>query len=315
MIAMNNDTFDVPVLLIGFNRASSFRRVLDAIRCIKPSQLYVAIDGPRSSVKSDYDEVSEVKKIIEKIDWECDLHKLYRNHNVGCGRGPAEAITWAFESCNELIILEDDCVPTKSFFIFCEEMLLRYKDDTRVWLVSGDNYCCIDDFFQDKDYLFSHYAHTHGWATWKRCWSQFDMRMSDFDEFLKIGGAYNVLKYKEAAKVFNRKYSLIYNNIENEIKHSWDSQWGYTRLKNNGLGIVPKRHLVQNIGVFGTHFNGNTAVTEQESDELSWPLKHPTFIIAEEQYEKKYYKKYLRDLYPPLWYRVMRRIKILIGLA
>ena len=117
-----------PVLLIAFNRPEMTQKTFDAIRVAKPSELFIAVDGPRANHPSDVEQSKKVQEITKQVDWPCNLHTLFREKNVGCGYGPSGAISWAFESCDRLIILEDDCVASPSFFQFCTEMLERYYD-------------------------------------------------------------------------------------------------------------------------------------------------------------------------------------------
>lgn len=108
-----------PVLLIGFNRADTMQLVFDAVRIAKPEKLYYAVDGARPG-KNEEDKVQQVRDIVKQVDWPREVHTLSRDQNVGCGRGPAEAINWAFVNEDRLIVLEDECVPDPSFFPFLQ---------------------------------------------------------------------------------------------------------------------------------------------------------------------------------------------------
>lgn len=307
---MNEMNYTVPILIIGFNRLDTFQKVFDQVKKVKPLKLYLAVDGPRAGNAEDIQKCASVCEISRQVDWECDLHTLFRKENVGCGRGPSEAISWAFETCGDrLIILEDDCVPVDSFFPFCDELLERYKEDERVWLISANCYYKVENGFKDSDYVFSNFAHTHGWATWKRCWEQFDIEMSDFPEFIAKGGAYNVMPFPEAAELWNKKYQKVYDNIEFEKTHSWDSQWGYARLKNRGLGICPSKHLIKYVGEYGTHFHGNEKLGKVGSGEMPAEIRHPQFILPSIDYEREYFYHYIRKRYPTRWMKLLKTIK------
>lgn len=124
------------VLLITFNRSDNTREVFRQIKQAKIKKLYVANDGPREGNENDVIEREKIKLLLQEIDWDCELHTLFQEKNLGCGWGPATAITWAFENEDRLVVLEDDCVPALAFFPFCNEMLERYKDDNRIWRIS-----------------------------------------------------------------------------------------------------------------------------------------------------------------------------------
>ena len=131
--------FETPILLLLFNRPQTAQKVFDEIKKIKPKYLYIAADGPRKDKPEDYSKCAETRQIIHQIDWECEVKTLFRDKNRGCGLGPAEAITWFFEHVEQGIILEDDCLASNSFFSFCEETLELYKNDARIFVISGYN--------------------------------------------------------------------------------------------------------------------------------------------------------------------------------
>ena len=80
---------------------------------------------------------NHTRKIIEAIDWDCELNKLYRDENLGSGIGIIEAINWFFEHEVYGNILEDDCLPKQSFFPFIKVMLEKYQHNERIMLVSS----------------------------------------------------------------------------------------------------------------------------------------------------------------------------------
>lgn len=302
-----------PVLLIGFNRPDTLTEVFNRVKCAKPVKLYIAIDGSRPQKgEKENTLVMQCRNIANQVNWPCEVHTCFRTKNLGCGYGPAEAITWAFENEDRLIVLEDDCVPSQSFFRFCDELLERYKDDERVEIIAGRSHHSGTKFFENQDYIFTHYAHTWGWATWKRCWEHFDIKMTDFPEFKKVGGANNVLFSKDEAAHFNKWFESIYNNIEQECTHSWDAQWVYARLKSGALGIVPAKNLIQNIGNFGTHSSGHQATFDLQAEELPDELRHPLYVLPNKEYENMHFHNHIHvvtPLYKRIYHRIQRWIK------
>lgn len=131
--------FETPVLLIIFNRPDATRQTLDAIRRVRPRQLFVAADGPRPDKPTDPERCQAARAVIHEVDWPCAVQTLFRAENRGCGHGPAEAITWFFGQVEAGIILEDDCVPEESFFPYCQSLLEHYQHDDKVYMISGTN--------------------------------------------------------------------------------------------------------------------------------------------------------------------------------
>ena len=282
-----------PVLLIGFNRPDNMIKVFNQIRKAKPNVLYVAVDGPRESKENENEKCAECRSLANKVDWPCEVHTLFRNKNVGCALGVSEAISWAFENEDRLIILEDDCVPVLSFFSFCDEMLEKYYDDTRIWQVCGRSYHANSKFFKDSDYIFSRYAHIWGWATWKRCWSHYDLKMSDFNDFMETGGALNIFQTTKMGKRTNKAYKAIYKDIDFISSHTWDYQWSYTKLKNGALGIVPCKNLIENIGSASGAHSAGPYIQDIPTEEMPLVIRHPHFVFANKDHDIYHYHNHI----------------------
>lgn len=121
--------YNIPILFILFNRKDVALRGFKPIMKIKPSKLYIAGDGAREYVKDETIHVSETRNaILSCIDWECEVHTLFQENNLGCCNGVYSAINWLFDNENQGIIIEDDCVMRDSFF----PLLRKCSSDIKV---------------------------------------------------------------------------------------------------------------------------------------------------------------------------------------
>lgn len=300
--------FTTPVLLIAFNRPDCLREVLDVISVLQPRSLYLALDGPRQGHPEDVEAQNVIKEMAGCVDWPCDFHTLYREQNLGCGYGPAGAISWVLEHEDRVIVLEDDCVPNLSFFAFCEEMLERYKDDERVGLISGRSHHSNTSFFSHQDYLFTYYPHTWGWATWKRFWADFDMKMKDYPRFAQQGGTASYISIPVLSQLMDRQFKRVYSCIEQEVTHSWDTQALFLLTRKHQLGIVPSKNLIENIGIYGSHsFGYNNRVLPRE--DLPDVIRHPRTVSVDESYEKYHYDKHLKQIHPSFLRRLIQYLR------
>ena len=69
--------FDTPILLIAFSRADTAVAVINSVRQVKPSNLYLACDGPRNQVVGEEELCRLTRDAIEAaIDWPCKVHRL-----------------------------------------------------------------------------------------------------------------------------------------------------------------------------------------------------------------------------------------------
>lgn len=278
---------NTPVLLIAFSRPDTAQQVFNAIRKARPGKFYFSVDGPRPGREEDVQNCQATRDIIKQVDWDCQVFTNFPEKNLGCAVGVSSAITWAFTNEDRLIILEDDTVPALSFFPFCEELLEKYLHDTRICMISGNNYTPEANGTEDS-YFFSYYGHIWGWATWKRAWDKFDLKMSDWRIFRDTNQIQNVFPGKKEQKYFTRFYDVF---LINKYKGTWDYQWFYCRLKELGLSIIPKNNLVSNIGVQGTHTNSKSQVHFFPADEDFILKKEPAFLLRNVNYDLHHFKK------------------------
>jgi len=274
-----NDTRNMPILFLIFNRPSTTAQIFSAIAKAKPRNLFIAADGPRPDRDGEVKKCRETRDIIKRIDWECDVKTLFRDENLGCKVAVSSAITWFFEHVEAGIILEDDCLPADSFFFFCAELLERYATDRRVMMISGDNF---QDGIQrgDASYYFSRIPHIWGWATWRRAWQLYDVKMSSFPEFLAEG---SIKRISNNVDVQNFRLSSFIATYEGRID-TWDYQWVYAIFSCGGLSICPQVNMVTNIG-FGED-STNTAnaahrCASMTRYDIGKALIHPSFPAGE----------------------------------
>lgn len=126
------------ILFTIFNRPNTTALVFEKIRKAQPQKLYIAADGPRT--KQEKELCNKTREIIKRIDWDCSVKKLFLEDNQGCRKGMIKVITCFFENESEGIILEDDCLPSDSFFSFCSTLLEKYMDDDRIGHITGSNF-------------------------------------------------------------------------------------------------------------------------------------------------------------------------------
>jgi GR25 family glycosyltransferase involved in LPS biosynthesis len=110
--------------------------------------------------------VNQVRNITNLINWNCNLKTKYSDINLGCKLSVSSAINWFFENEEMGIILEDDCLPSLNFFHFCDSLLLKFKDDSNIFAITGCNFQQIKE--NKNSYFFTNYTHIWGWATWRR---------------------------------------------------------------------------------------------------------------------------------------------------
>lgn len=271
MITYNKHT---PILFTIFNRPDTTLLVFKQIRKAQPKKLYIAADGARTEKEAEL--CNETRKIVDLIDWDCSVEKLFQKDNLGCRKGMIKAITWFFDNEPEGIILEDDCLPSNSFFGFCSTLLEKYRDDERIGLIMGSNFQ-KGKVRGDGSYYFSSLTNVWGWAGWRRVWK-------DYDPDMKTLPLFQELEYMDNAPSYKPFKSIWASNLKDNYTDSngWDYQYMYYNMINSRLSIIPNKNLISNIGCDNnaSHFTQNHPFTNIESGELG-KIIHPTFVLSD----------------------------------
>lgn len=236
------------VLFIVFNRLDTTQKAFEQIRIAKPPRLYVASDGARENKDGEKEIVDEIRNwLLTNIDWDCEVKTRFLEKNSGgCRNGMSGAINWFFEQEPDGIILEDDCVASQSFFTFCEELLDRYKDDKRVWHISGNDFINLE---KEESYYFAKIQFCWGWATWADRWKYYDVNLNKYNK--------KHLKHFSKSKSVQSYWDNILKAMQKKEIDSWAYQWTLMIVSHKGYCINPYKNLVSNIGYSGIHFDSN----------------------------------------------------------
>lgn len=300
---------DVAVLCIFFARPEQFKKSFESVRKARPKILLLWQDGPRPGREDDIENIKKCREIAENIDWECEIHKNYHEKNMGCDPSTHLSHKWAFSIVDKCIILEDDIVPSQSFFIFCKELLDKYENDTRIDRICGQTlYGGIPD--KRFSYFFSRSGSSWGWATWKRVADKWESNY----EFLNDPYFLDLAKKRFNHKRFNVSLKIAKKRSEEKIPY-WEHIVGFNTTLNSGLVIYPIVNMIENVGTSenATHAPNNILELPKEiqkmfltrAEEIDFPLKHPPYII--EDYH--YFENIMSHIQPNIFKKFSRKIE------
>lgn len=266
-----------PILFIAYNRPETTRLVFSRIAEAKPKKIFISLDGPKLNDSQDRNNCLAVREIVNNITWPCDVQKRFLSENLGCKAAVSSAIDWFFKQNEQGIIIEDDVLPDPAFFQFCGELLDYYKNDLRVMQISGYKSPMIQASTEDS-FFFSRFGSIWGWATWRRAWSHYDVRLQSWPEVFRRKIHHSFCDSDAEIKWQENIYEKVFNGRID----TWDYQWRYAVMMNSGLSIVPNVNLVTNIG-----FAQNATHTRNVADPrarsvcgvLNFPLKYPRHVI------------------------------------
>ena len=295
-----------PVVLIIFNRPDTTERVFAEIAKAKPSILLVVADGPRADRSDDVEKCAKTRAVVDRVDWDCKLYTNYSSVNLGSRNRVSSGLDWVFEQVEEAIILEDDCLPHPTFFRFCQELLERFRENDRIFMVSGRN--GLGEWKSSKYSYFFSAGGTWGWATWRRAWQHFDVDLklwSDEQAQKKMKAFFK--GDAVAIKVIRKGCERVFSGKVD----TWDYQWSFIRAVNHGMSVNPSVNLIANIG-FGedaTHTKTyDTRFADVKVGAIEFPLKHNNNISL----DLRYYRKIKMPSREKLQLRLKRYLKKLL---
>ena len=252
---------DEAVLLIAFNRPDHLTVLIDRLREVQPTRVYLAVDGARPSRAGEAELVGACKALAGAIDWPCEINTLFREKNLGCGLGVSTAISWFFEHEERGIILEDDIIPDPTFFPFCSELLDRYQDDTRVFAISGCNFVPPEGLSSTGSYRFAQVPHIWGWATWRRSWDEYQLDIAGWRQRLPIHKLWARSGKRLSATVF---WTGTFELLARKQVDTWDGQLVLASMAANQWTATSNVNLVENLG-----FGADATHTVDEVDTLT----------------------------------------------
>lgn len=305
----HSDHIDIAVLFLIFKRIDSTIKSFEAIKKVKPKRLYIGADGPRNNRPDEKERVNRVRKyVLNHIDWDCEVRTLFNKENQGSKVAVSSAIEWFFKNEEMGIIIEDDIVPSASFFKYCQELLKKYKDDRTIGLIAGYG-THSNEINIAESYAAIKYPLTWGWASWRRVWDSYDIAMGLWDTKDKK----RIIRSISSRKRTRGYWYQAFERTHAGLIDAWDYQLCLQFFKDDLKCIVPSKNLVSNIG-FGedaTHTTDpNDSRREMINEELDFPLVHPTDLTKYSKIIERYYDKH--DFSAPSFYeKITGKLQVL----
>ena len=289
-------SIDVSVLLIFYNRPGCFSKVFEQVKIARPSKLFLYQDGAREGNEKDAIGVRKCRDIALDIDWECEVYTLFQEKNYGCDPSEYLAQKWAFDHVDKCIVLEDDDVPSQSFFPFCKELLDRYENDSRINMICGMNN--LEKWDTPYSYLFTETGSIWGWATWKRVIDQWEPHYDILDDDFNLHKLSVDLEQKNL--MTKGRINTWRTNQASGVEH-YETINGLNQYVNHSLNIVPANNMIINIGNTpegSTHSaadlsllpRGLRRIYTMNTYEIEFPLGHPKYIINDVEYQNALFR-------------------------
>lgn len=277
-----------------FKRVDATVRVLEAVLRSSPEKIYLIGDGPR-----DADEALQVAACREAVDAVLDgftgeVVRNYSETNRGVYENIAGGARWVFGQEERALFLEDDTVPDPSFLGYCDELLERYEDDPRIFMVYGTNYREALPALDGSDYVFTQHMLPCGWASW----SDKFLRLYDGELEHYTPDGFEALRPRYRSRRLHaydrgRVASEYENKLAGGRYNSWDYQLAFSIRHHDVLAIAPARNQITNIGADGDATHGGSSLDDTmtrrfcgvPTQSLPSPLRHPSEVKVDRRFE------------------------------
>jgi len=237
-----------PIVIFTYRRIPI--KLIESLRCNKISKysiLYIFSDGYKN--ETDKEDVLKVRKFIKNVDGFKETNVVERKRNYGLSSNIINGVITIIRKFGKIIVLEDDLVVSEDFLEYMNEALSFYKNDKKVWSISGYSppLKCLKSY--NKDVFLAPRVNSWGWATWKDRWENVDWDIKDWNNFKKS---------KDCIRRFNLGGNDLYKMLELQMLgkiDSWAIRWCYNQYKYGAYTLYPKYSKVKNIGFdsLGTH--------------------------------------------------------------
>lgn len=234
----------VATLLFTYNRSYHTEQVITALKqnTVLPQKLFVFQDGLRQG--QDGCEWKKVNDLIQNINW-CEREIIVSEYNKGLAASITSGINYVFKEYDAVIVLEDDCVAAANYINFMQQCLEKYKDNRKVYSVSGYSWPFTLKKTQYDVYGLGRIS-SWGWGTWKDRWNTFE---KDYELIRRMKQEKNASK--NLAMWGGDLEDMLVGNVRGNID-SWAVFWALNVISREGICINPYKSLIKNIGTDGT---------------------------------------------------------------
>jgi len=286
---MNNNISLAPLILMVYKRVQHTKQVLKALSenyLAKESILFVFCDAPKD--ESEISAVNGVRQIV--IDYKKQncfkgFEYKFQQTNKGLANSIIESVNQIINQYGSVIVLEDDLVTSKDFLNFMNDSLDFYKNNKRVWSISGYSFNMNELNSYSHDVFSTYRGCSWGWATWNDRWNLVDWHVKDYKSF-------------QVNPILRHAFSVSGNDmpgmLDSQMKgfiNSWAIRWCYQQNKLKMITIYPKFSKVRNIGLdgSGTHSSSTNKFDVQLRDEIPIFLEN---VIPDIKILKEFRSKY-----------------------
>jgi hypothetical protein len=159
--------------------------------------------------------------------------------NLGCAVSMITSLNAVFQLEDEVIILEDDCIPSPDFFPFMENSMKEMKENQLIAMGCGAQFAPPE--ITGDQWILSRYPLNWGWGITRSQWAVLSSELltdRKLEEDKAIGISLEEMMYWNAG---SRRALAGYTDV-------WDILVVREMIRHNLFSILPSQNLVRNVG-------------------------------------------------------------------
>ena len=272
---------NTPLVFFVMRRPQATKKVIKILERFKFKKIYVVCDGWRN--EEEKHNVLIVRKIIENSFKNQKVEKIFYKKNIGLRYIAPNAFKKIFKKEKKIIVIEDDTLPDPTFFNFADQLLIKYKNNKKISMISGVNFNSkITENLRD-DYFYSKYSFLWGWATWRDRWKIYDNKLKKWNQYKKSERFKKEFPNIGEYRFWKKELNYLKKNLD---KGAWDFPLSFANYYYKRYSIVPKKNLVKNIGVNDDPTGINPKKTSDlKKFSISINLNHPKKLERNLKYD------------------------------
>jgi hypothetical protein len=277
------------VLIVAYRRHKNLAALLSI--CIEQGSpaIYVNLDGPATSIE--IVETNQCRKVLLdfKRRYPTRIRERVWEQNLGAAHSVLAAVTWAFETEDFLIVLEDDCLPSKNFFKFIDQGKQFFVENRKCLFICGTQFAPTD--VTHSKWALSSYPLIWGWATSKEKWKTLLDLLVQYEHSLRFSGEGSLSEKSFWHSGAKRSYQGFVD--------AWDLPLVHAMRKVGARALLPGENLVTNIGNDGvaTHTKEDSQWLNLVTGELNMKETEPTIELELDYWlRKNFYRIRARHL-------------------
>lgn len=238
------------ILLVAFRRWNNIDLILNQCAQSGASRIYVHLDAARN-LREDVD----VEKVISKVEnyrnnSNLDIKIQIRKSNVGCAVAMISSLSTILSVENEIIVLEDDCIPSPAFFSFMADSFVEMASNEDIAVACGAQFAPIS--VTGGKWNLSSYPLNWGWGTTRQQWISLTSDIYNKEKLSRKSGQRIPLVERTYWDAGSRRALYGFSDV-------WDTLLVREMIKAEKYAILPGENLVTNLGIedFALHTGGN----------------------------------------------------------